>query len=40
MELELELELERQQGAHEVGGSPRGAGAPPTLVERVWAPWP
>ena len=24
--------------AHEVGGAPRGA--PPTLVSRVWAPWP
>ena len=32
--MEVELESERQQGAHEVGG------APPTLVERWWAPWP
>ena len=30
---------ESHQGAHEVGGAPRG-GAPPTLVSRVWAPWP
>ena len=29
---------ESQQGAHEVGACPRGA--PPTLVSRVWAPWP
>ena len=21
-------------------GVPRGVGAPPTLVDRVWAPWP
>ena len=27
---------ESHQGAHEVGGAPRGA--PPTLVSRVWAP--
>src|SRR3954463_10396552 len=31
---------ESHQGAHEVGGAPRGRGAPPTLVSRVWAPWP
>ena len=31
--MEVELESERQQGAHEVGG------APPTLMDRVWAPW-
>ena len=36
--MELELESERQQGAHEVGARPRGAGAHPTLVERRWAP--
>ena len=35
--MELELESERQQGAHEVGG--RAQGAPPTLVDGVWAPW-
>ena len=32
--MELELASEGHQGAHEVGG------APPTLVNRVWAPWP
>ena len=32
IELELESESERHQGAHEVGG------APPTLVDRAWAP--
>ena len=31
--MELELVSEGLQGAHEVGG------APPTLVDRVWAPW-
>ena len=36
--MELELASEGHQGAHEVGGVPRG-GAPPTLVDRVWAPW-
>ena len=36
--MEVELESETQQGAHEVGGAPRGS-APPTLVDRVWAPW-
>ena len=30
---------ESHQGAHEVGARPRG-GALPTLVSRVWAPWP
>ena len=38
--MELELRSVEPQGAHEAGGAPRGAGAPPTLVERVWAPWP
>ena len=37
--MEVELESETQQGAHEVGGAPRGRGAPSTLVDRVWAPW-
>ena len=32
--IELELRSEGIQGAHEVGG------APPTLVDRWWAPWP
>ena len=36
--MELELASEGHQGAHEVGGAPRGA--PPTLMDRVWAPWP
>ena len=38
--MELELRSVELQGAHEAGGAPRGAGAPPTLVERVWPPWP
>ena len=37
--MELELRSVEPQGAHEVGGAPRGAGAPPILVARVWAPW-
>ena len=36
--MELELASEGHQGAHEVGGRARGWGAPPTLVDRVWAP--
>ena len=28
------------QGAHETGGRTQGEGAPPTLVDRVLAPWP
>ena len=31
--MELELASEGHLGAHEVGG------APPMLVDRVWAPW-
>src|SRR6187399_234508 len=27
------------QGGHEAGGTPRGRGRAPTLVDRVWAPW-
>ena len=38
--MELELRSVELQGAHEAGGAPWGAGAPPTLVDRVWAPWP
>ena len=38
--MELELASEGHQGAHEVGGAPRGEGRAPTLVNRVWAPWP
>ena len=37
--IELELRSVEPQGAHEAGGRPRGVGAPPTLVDRVWAPW-
>ena len=37
--MEWELRSVERQGAHEAGGAPRGVGAPPTLVERVWAPW-
>ena len=35
--MELELASEGHQGAHEVGGHADG-GAPPTLMDRVWAP--
>ena len=35
--MELELRSVDVQGAHEAGGAPRGAGAPPTLVDR-WRP--
>ena len=38
--MELELRSVEREGAHEAGGAPRGADAPPTLVDRVWAPWP
>ena len=37
--MELELRSAEPQGAHEIGGVPRGVGAPPTLVDRVWPPW-
>ena len=36
--MELELRSVELQGAHEAGGRAQGAGAPPTLVERVWPP--
>ena len=36
--MELELMSVERQGAHEVGGAPRGVGRAPTLVARVWAP--
>ena len=36
--MELELRSVELQGDHEVGGRAQGAGAPPTLVDRVWAP--
>ena len=32
--IESELRSVEPQGAHETGG------APPTLVDRVWGPWP
>ena len=38
--IELELRSVEHQGAHEIGGAPRGRGHAPTLVDRVWAPWP
>ena len=37
--MELELMWVEPQGAHEIGGAPRRRGAPPCLVDRVWAPW-
>ena len=36
--MELELRSVELQGANVAGGAPKGAGAPPTLMERVWAP--
>ena len=38
--MELELRSVEVQGAHEIGGTPRGRGRAPCLVDRVWAPWP
>ena len=38
--MELELRSVELHGAHETGGAPRGEGAPPTLMDKVWAPWP
>ena len=38
--IELELRSVELQGAHETGGAPRGRGRAPTLVDRVWPPWP
>ena len=38
--MELELRSVELQGAHEAGGVPRGGRRAPTLVARVWAPWP
>ena len=35
--MELELRSEEVQGAHEIGGRALG-GAPPCLVDRLWAP--
>ena len=38
--MELELRSVEHQGPTRQGGAPRGEGAPPTLVDRVWGPWP
>ena len=38
--MELELRSAEPQGAHETGGRAQGGGRAPTLVDRVWAPWP
>ena len=35
--MELELRSEEVQGAHEIGGRAQG-GAPPCLVDSLWAP--
>ena len=36
--MELELRSVEVQGAHEIGGRALLGGAPPCLVDRVWAP--
>ena len=38
--MELELRSVERQGAYETGGRAQGGGGVPTLVDRVWAPWP
>ena len=38
--MELELRSVERQGAHEAGGRAQGGRGAPTLVERVWGPWP
>ena len=38
--MELELRSMDIQGAHVAGGRAQGRGRAPTLVDRVWAPWP
>ena len=38
--MELELRSVEHQGAHETGGRAKGEGALPTLMDRVWGPWP
>ena len=38
--IELELRSVEPQGAHETGGRAQGGSRAPTLVDRVWAPWP
>ena len=37
--MELELRSAEPRETHEIGGAPREVGVPPTLVDRVWAPW-
>ena len=37
--MELELRSAEPQGAHKTGARPIWGGAPPTLMDRVWAPW-
>ena len=37
--MELELRSMEVQGTHKAGAHPRGRAHPPTLVDRVWAPW-
>ena len=36
--IELKLRSVEPQGANEIGGRAQGVGAPPILVNRVWAP--
>ena len=38
--MELELRSVEHQGAHEAGGRAQGGRRAPTLMDRVWAPWP
>ena len=38
--MELELRSVEVQGTHKTRGRAQGVGAPSTLVDRVWAPWP
>ena len=38
--MELELRSVEPQGAMRQGRAPRWVDVPPTLVDRVWAPWP
>ena len=38
--MELELRSVEHQGAHEAGGHAQGGRCAPTLVDRVWVPWP
>ena len=38
--MELELRSVELQGAHEARGRAQGGRRAPTLMERVWDPWP